>query len=106
MRRRRLVAPLGGGVNEQKFLISHKKMKPLIQAFQKCKPLLNRWNRYREIATPTRPQNEHVYEICCRPEAGDDVFSRRNVNTIEVYVVVNFEVAISSSFRDIQKICS
>ena len=45
-------------------------------------------------------QNEHVYEhvyaICCRLEVSDDVISGRNVNTIDGYVVVNFEVASSS----------
>ena len=43
-------------------------------------------------------QNEHVYAICCRPEVHGDVISCKNVKTIERYVVVNFEVANSSSF--------
>ena len=51
-------------------------------------------------------QNEHVYAIGCRTKVGDDVISGRNVEAIEGYAVVNFEVASSSSFRDIQKIKS
>ena len=48
-------------------------------------------------------QNERLYEICCRPEVDDDVISGRNVKTIEGYIVVNFEVASFSSFRDFSK---
>ena len=49
-------------------------------------------------------QNEHVYAICCRPEVADDVVSGRYVKTIERYIGVYFEVASSSSFRDIKKL--
>ena len=45
-------------------------------------------------------QNEHVYEICCRPEVDDDFIPSRNVKTIEGYIVVSFEVASSSSCQD------
>ena len=38
-----------------------------------------------------------------QPEVVFDVISGRNVKTIVVYVVVNFEVTNSSSFRDIKK---
>ena len=48
-------------------------------------------------------KNERVYVICCRPEAAGDVIAYGNVKTIKVYVVVNFEVASFSSFRDIKK---
>ena len=48
-------------------------------------------------------QNEHVYAVCCPPEVDDDVIFSRNVKTFEGYVVVNFEVASSSSFWDIPK---
>ena len=48
-------------------------------------------------------KNEHVYVIFYRPEVDDDVVSGRNVNTIEGYIVANFEVAGSSSFRDFPK---
>ena len=44
-------------------------------------------------------QNEHVYEICCRPEVVGDGISGENVKTIEGYAVLNFEVASSSSFQ-------
>ena len=44
-----------------------------------------------------------VCTICCRPEVVYDVISGRNVKTIERYVVVNFEVASSNSFRNIKK---
>ena len=47
-------------------------------------------------------QNEHVYAICCRPEAAGDVISRENVKTIERYVALNFETACISSFRENQ----
>ena len=50
---------------------------------------------------PEHDQNEHFYAICCRPEVGDDVASGRNVETIEDYLVVSFEVDSSSSSRDI-----
>ena len=46
-------------------------------------------------------QNEHVYAICCRPEEGGDVILGQHVKTLEGYIVVNFEVASSRSFRDI-----
>ena len=45
-------------------------------------------------------QNEHVYAICCRAEVDDD---GRNVKTMEVYVVGNFEAASSGNFQDIPK---
>ena len=48
-------------------------------------------------------QNLHVCAICCRPEVVYDIISGRNVKTIVVYVAVKFEVASSSSFRDIKK---
>ena len=51
-------------------------------------------------------QNEHVYVICCRLEVGDNVIFGRNVKTQEGYLVVNFEVASSSSFRHVKKIIS
>ena len=47
--------------------------------------------------------NLHVCMICCRPEVVYDVISGRNVSTIEGYLLVNFEVASSSSFRDTEK---
>ena len=49
-------------------------------------------------------QNEHVYAICCPPEAAGEAISSENVKTIEGYVVLNFEVASFRSFRDIKKI--
>ena len=45
-------------------------------------------------------QNEHVYVICCQPEAAGDVISSENVKG---YAVLNFEVASFSSFRDTKK---
>ena len=45
-------------------------------------------------------QNEHVYVILCRPEIAGDVISRETVKTIEGYVVLNFEDASISSFRE------
>ena len=47
-------------------------------------------------------QNLHVCTICFRPEAVYDVISGQNVKTIEGYIVVNFAVASSNSFRDIK----
>ena len=49
---------------------------------------------------PNMAQSEHVYAICWREEVGDDVISSQNAKTIEGYVVINFEVASSSSFHD------
>ena len=51
---------------------------------------------------PNMTHNEHVFAICCRPEATGDIISGENVTTIEGYAVLNFEVASLSSFRDIQ----
>ena len=73
-------------------------------AFQNCKPFLNWSNHYREIVTQTWPPNEQVYSIWCRPEVDGDVISSQCEESIEGYVVVNFEVACSSNFRDFSKI--
>ena len=43
--------------------------------FLKQKLLGNRLNGYREIATPNKTPNEHVYAIVCRPEVAGDVIS-------------------------------
>ena len=48
-------------------------------------------------------QNEHVYAICCRPEVAGDVIFGDNLQTIDGYAVLNFEVASFSSFRDVGK---
>ena len=45
-------------------------------------------------------QNEHVYAIFCRPEVAGDVISDGNVKTIKGYVILNFEAANISSFRE------
>ena len=75
-------------------------MKQLNQPFQNFKPFRNQLNRYRDL---NMTHNEHVYAICCRLEVDDDAISGRYVKTAEGYIVVNFEVASSRSFRDIQK---
>ena len=51
-------------------------------------------------------QNLHVCAICFRPEVVYEVISGRNIKTLEGYLVVNLEVAISNSFRDMKKIIS
>ena len=49
-------------------------------------------------------KNLHVCAICCRLEVVYGVISSRSViKTIEDYLVVNFEVASSNSFRAIKK---
>ena len=49
-------------------------------------------------------QTEHVYAIFCRPEVAGDVITGGNVKTIvEDYVVLNFETASISSFREKSK---
>ena len=48
-------------------------------------------------------KNEHVCAIFRPPEVGGVIISGKNVKTIEGYAVVNFEVASSNSFRDINK---
>ena len=45
-------------------------------------------------------QNERVYAIFCRPEVAGDIISSGNVNTIKGYVVLNFETASVSIFRE------
>ena len=46
---------------------------------------------------------EHVYGICCRPEAVGDVISRvKKVATAKRYALLNFEAASISSFREKQ----
>ena len=77
--------------------------KHLNHRFQNCKPFRNGLKHYRRIRDPNMTQNERVYAICCQTEVGDDVISSRTVKTMEGYVVVNFEVAGSNSFRDIPK---
>ena len=52
---------------------------------------------------PNLTQNLHVCTICFQLEVDYDVISGRNVKTIEGYLVVNFEVASSNSFRDLKK---
>ena len=47
-------------------------------------------------------QNEHVYAICCRPEAAGDIVSGEEVKTVEGYALLNFETANISSFRENQ----
>ena len=49
---------------------------------------------------------EDIYVICCRPEVAGDVICGENVKVIKGYAVLNFEVAIFSSFRDIPKTIS
>ena len=46
---------------------------------------------------------KHVCTICCRPDVAYDVVSGQNVKTVEGYLAVNFEVASSNIFRDIQR---
>ena len=77
-------------------------MKFLDHSFQDCKLLENLFIRYQEILTQTRPKNEHVYAICCRPGVPGDVISRGNVETIEGYPWMNFGSATFSSFRENQ----
>ena len=48
-------------------------------------------------------QNLHACIICCRPEVVYDVISGRNAKTMEGNPLVNFGVAISNSFHDVQK---
>ena len=48
-------------------------------------------------------QNEHVCAICCQLEAPGDGVSGENVENIECYAVLNFEVVTSGDFRDIPK---
>ena len=48
-------------------------------------------------------QNQHIYTICCRPAVDDDAISGWNFKTPEGCLVVNLEVASSSSFWDFLK---
>ena len=47
-------------------------------------------------------QNKHVQAIFCRPEVAVDVASGVNVKIIEGYILLNFEAASISSFRENQ----
>ena len=49
-------------------------------------------------------KNSHVCAICCRLEVYCNVISGQNAKTVEGYIVVNFEVASSSSIRDFPKL--
>ena len=53
----------------------------LYHTFQDCKQFRNRFDLYREIATWTWPNNEHVCAICCWPEIPDDVISGEGVHS-------------------------
>ena len=44
--------------------------------------------------------NEHVYEICCRPEVPGDVISCKSLKTDKDYALLTFEAANVSSLRD------
>ena len=68
--------------------------------FSKFQPFRNRLNRYREIATRRWPKMD---AICCRREVVDGVISGLNVKIIEVYVVINFDVATLVIFLDFPK---
>ena len=78
-------------------------MKPLNHSFQNCKLFfiesVEPLSRNRD---PNLTQTEYVYAICSRPEAAVDVISGGNVKTIDSYVVLNFEAARFSSFRENQ----
>ena len=47
-------------------------------------------------------QIQHVYANCCLLEVAGDVVSRENVKTAQGYVVLNFEAAYLSHFRENQ----
>ena len=49
-------------------------------------------------------RKRHINVICTQPEVADDVISGWNVKTIDGYLKVNIEVAISSNFWDIPQI--
>ena len=51
-------------------------------------------------------QIEQLYTICCRPEEAGEVVSGETVRIVDGYVVLNFEAASFSSFRDIETIIS
>ena len=85
------------GVKEQKYVKNLASQFPKLEIFRESVELLSR------NCDPNMTQNEHVCVICCRPEVGCDVISGEKVETVLGYIVVNFEVAISSRFRDIKK---
>ena len=66
-----------------------KEMEHLNYPFQNFKPLLT--NRDLPMA-----QNEHLYAICCRQEADDDVISGKDVDTFQCSACANLRVAVSS----------
>ena len=48
-------------------------------------------------------QNWHICVVFGGPEVAGDVITSQNVNTIEGYIVVNFEIASSSSYWENKK---
>ena len=52
---------------------------------------------------PNMIQNEHVYAICYQPEVAGDIISSENVNTVEGYALLHFEVSSFSILRDSKK---
>ena len=97
MRRRRQVVQFSPvfGVKQQKCLTVYDKlqMMRLNHLLQNCKPFLNQLKGYREILTQTWSKMNTFGWF-----AAD-----RNVKNIDDYVVVNCEVASSSSFQDFPK---
>ena len=45
----------------------------------------------------------HAYSICCQPEAAGVIVLGCDVKAVEGYVMVNFELATCSIFRDNQE---
>ena len=76
-------------------------MKHLNNTLQSCKPFLESLEPLSINRDPNMTHNLYVCMICFRPEVVYGVISGANVKTMEGYLVVNFEVASSNSFRDI-----
>ena len=69
---------------------------PKLQTFSK---LIETLSRTRD---PNTTQMNTFVRFACRPAVDDDVICGVNVKTLECYAVVNFEVAISSCFRELK----
>ena len=84
IRRRRLVhlSPIFK-VNEQTCLIDYTIANEVIEP--RCQKLATS-SKLTELLSRNRDSNtipiEHVYAICCRPEAADDVISGEDVDTV------------------------
>ena len=88
------------GVKEQSCLIDYTRINEALELqFPKLQIVSESVETLSRNRDPNLTKTEHVYAICCRPEAAGDAITGGNLKTIEGYVVLNFETVSISSFR-------